>query len=128
MWQWDKRGFSLLLRRTKTCRTGAGVRVAYCVDESKVRLSAVMLLRRWFDRRELWNRPGSLLFPGFKKEGGEFLEDDKQRDCKATWVAYLRSVLGPMGLSVNEYAGHSLRAGRATDLFNSGMVLASIMK
>ena len=98
------------------------------MGESKVRQSAVMLLRRWFDSRGLWNRPSSLLFPGLRKVGGEFLEDDKQEGCKATWVEYLRSVMRPLGYCVNEYAGHSLRARGATDLFNSGMVLASVMK
>ena len=129
VWQWDKKGFSLLLRRTKTCRTGTGVRVTYAVKESKLHLSGVMLLRRWFDERRLWGRPNELIFPGFSKvEGGRFIEDQLKRGCKATWVAYLRLTLKSLGYCDKEYAGHSLRAGGATDLFNSGMVLASIMK
>ena len=128
-WQWDKKGFVLHLSRTKTCRAGGGVTVTFAVAESLHQLSGVMLLRRWFDERRLWDQPDELVFPGFKEgKGGRFEEDGMKEGKKVVWVAYLRQVLKSMGCCEREFAGHSLRAGGATDLFNGGMALASVMK
>ncbi len=127
IWHGDGLGFGLQLGRTKTHRTGGPVTITYRSFDRKV-LSAVNLMRRWFDIKGLWGRQKDLVFPGFRYRGGECFEDEKAEGNKRTWIKFFRSYLSKLGCDSKEYAGHSLRAGGATDLFNSGMTMVSIMK
>ena len=126
-WHPDRNGFALLLARTKTHRVGGAISITYR-EAVPGAPSAVSLMRLWFDSQSLWVNPAAVLFKGLVKQGKEFIIDVNSRGDKDTWVACLRLHLGKLGLNEKEYAGHSLRAGGATDLFNSGMLLASVMK
>ena len=55
-------------------------------------------------------------------------EDPEEEGSKVIWIEFMREQLREMGWDEMKFAGHSLRAGGATDLFNSNMPLASIMK
>ena len=56
------------------------------------------------------------------------IEEEKEECSKVTWMAYMKEQLKIMGREDKEFAKHSLRAGGATDLFNSNIPLANIMK
>ena len=127
LWHEDGRGFGLLLGRTKTVRTGGPTMVTFRSKDEES-LSAVNIVRRWLLGGRSRISSDSILFPGFKLEEGRFAEDNSEAGSKVTWIAFFRSFLGRIGCDPMEYAGHSLRAGGATDLFNSNMPLASIMK
>ena len=127
LWHSDGKGFGLQLGRTKTHREGGPVTVTIRTKD-KLALSGVNMVRLWFERKELWGQQERILFPGFNKVKGVIVEDERERGSKEMWIEYMREQLNKMGWDEREYAGHSLRAGGATDLFNSSIPLASIMK
>ena len=47
---------------------------------------------------------------------------------RRTWTVRFKSRLQELGLDRSYYSGHSFRAGGATDLFNNGVPLATVMK
>ena len=97
-------------------------------SKDNVVLSAVNVMRLWYERKELWGQQKRKLFPGFNRGKDGMEEDEKEEGSKASWIAYMREQLKRMGWEEKEFAGHSLRAGGATDLFNSNIPLANIMK
>ena len=127
LWHTDGRGFGLQLGRTKTNRTGGPV-VITLRSNSSTALSAVNMMRIWFDKRKLWEQHRRRLFPGFSKGKGGMEEDREEGGSKVAWIEFMREQLREMGWDEMEFAGHSLRAGGATDLFNSNIPLATIMK
>jgi integrase len=110
IWDSDLLGFQIFLERTKTGRSGPGVYVAFRDHGS---ISAVSLMRDWFDDNDLWSCHTSHIFPSSR--GGEFdfsktMSQDHFRKVIAAWTHSI-------GLDSTKYSGHSLRAGGATDLF-----------
>jgi hypothetical protein len=127
LWHSDRCGFTVDLARTKTHRAGAAIGVTFR-ESTPGAPSAVYLMRLWFDHQALWNSPASILFPGLVRSEKGFRLDHQKKGDKEEWIACMRFHLKKIGLKEKEYAGHSLRAGGATDLFNSGMLFASVIK
>ena len=127
-WREDGRGFSLHLGRTKTHRARGGVYVDYTGDPSEI--NSVTLLRKWFERYDLFGKPEALIWTGVGRnaDGGfEHRTWSPARD-KSCWIDLMRSKLKLIGLDPSLYAGHSCRAGGATDLFTARMPLSYIMR
>jgi hypothetical protein len=129
VWDDDGEGFRLLLLRTKTHRKGAAIDVHIREDDTE--FSAVKLMRRWFNRNGLWEYRTRQLFPWFEPgTGGKMGQLDWARPrTYEQFVKMIKSEVGRLGLDPARYAGHSLRAGIATDMFASGrMTPAQIMR
>jgi hypothetical protein len=114
VWWTDDDGFSVLLGRTKTHRSGGKAKVD--IPDNASPYSAVKLLRQWWDRWELKGKPEStVIFPNII--GGQ---NPRLGDGTAT-LSWLRRAIkrgvSRVGLDPQRYSGHSLRAGGATDLF-----------
>ena len=119
-WESDNE-FRLLLWRTKTVREGDGDQVYY--RNTRDRLFAGNLLRKWFDLNNLWNRPHDLLFPSSR------LKEGKMRTFTGEWFNRLVKIqVRRIGKDPTRYGGHSFRAGGATDLFALGVDYPSIKK
>lgn len=69
LWHADGKGFGLQLGRTKTHRTGGPV-VVTVRSNSLTELSAVNVMKIWFEKKGLWSQQTMLLFPGFRRKGG----------------------------------------------------------
>ena len=107
-------GFQLFLERTKTGQRGPGVHVAF---SNYGQLSAVALLRRWFEVRGLDGKPEAFIFPGLTRARarGPF---EEHRTASIQWFRkHIKRAVESIGLDGRFYSGHSLRAGGATDLF-----------
>ena len=110
---WDPcfKVFRLLLDRTKTGRTGAGV---YITFRDYGGINAVSLMRRWFDVMGLWRKPQSLIFPATTRGGAL----DFSKSPSGSWFrGRVKKACSSIGLNAVHYSGHSFRAGGATDLF-----------
>ena len=110
IWDSERLGFRLHLERTKTGRSGPGVYVAFR-DHGSV--SAVSLMRMWFDENNLWIQHTSFIFPSTHGEILDFsrtMSQDHFRKVIKLWCITI-------GLDPSKFSGHSLRAGGATDLF-----------
>jgi hypothetical protein len=126
-WSMDRSSFQLWLDRTKTHRSGAPIAVSYV--EVRGEIGAVPLLRMWFDRRGLWDKPDAFLWCEVVRARGVFsLGTGTGGTSKANWVEVMRMHLDAIGLDSSQYAGHSCRAGGATDLFTSKAAVPYIMK
>lgn len=117
-WSVGKELVAVTLRRSKTHRAGDGVEVL--IMDSGEEFCAARLLRRWMDRRSLWGKGDTLLFPG--------MESTARGYPKTRWISRLRERLDSLGFEARKYSGHSFRAGGATDLFNSGLDLVLVMR
>lgn len=126
-WHENERGFTICLDHTKTSRGRGGVRIVITGEPGE--LNAVTLLRMWFDRMNLWDKPQCSLWTGVKKIENVFVHCPFEGvSGKLVWVEFMRSKLDLIGLPALAFTGHSLRAGGATDLFILGMVLTNVMK
>jgi hypothetical protein len=109
---WDANicGFDLHIDRTKTCRTGAGIRISF-KDYGGV--NAVSLMRMWFNLAKLWGT-SSCIFPA-RERNRSF---NFAKTASADWFRkHLKKLCKDAGLDASQYSLHSLRAGGATDLF-----------
>ncbi len=130
VWAADLRSFKLRLWRTKTSRRGG-----YWVEIEVVALDtdvvcAVSLLRTWFTRLNLWNKRKETVFPAMRHSRsikGHSTIDRLHQYSRSRWISMLRSLLTQIGLDASLYSGHGFRAGGATDLFDAGMSLVSVM-
>jgi len=61
VWDYDYRGFKLMLERTKTLRTGEGTSVHYRDNDSP--LSIVKLMTKHFDMHNLWLKGKHVVLP-----------------------------------------------------------------
>jgi hypothetical protein len=120
-WSPDRSEFAIMLDRTKTLRSGQGVFVSF---RDHPGLSAVKLLRAWFDQQGLWENDDLHVFPPRRGSGFDFsktLSVDSFRKM-------IKKVVKENGLDPKRYSGHSLRAGGATDLFVGRVPLYIIKK
>jgi hypothetical protein len=110
-WSPDKRSFVLRLKRSKVNRMGTPEYITF-VDR-KGCWSAVKLLRMYFNKFNLWNAHGKVLFPKIRYKTISW-----SSSSQITWFRrYIKRVVSLIGLDPKQYSGHSLRAGGATDLF-----------
>ena len=130
-WSVSRMSVIITLVRTKTERWGSGARVEL-VDPGNDTICGISLLRRWFTRKNLWKQPDAFAFPQFihKRKGASTTARMNPTHCysKDMLLAALRGHLVTLGLNPFHYRGHSFRSGGATDLFDQGVPLATIME
>jgi integrase len=123
MWLKKGRRIKLLLRRTKTSRTGPGVSVTLAVSRDP--FCAVRLLRKQWDMRHLDDHPDAFLFP-------RVTPDHAIVETSAYTAAALRALVkrsvALVGLPPQGYSSHSLRAGGATDLLDAGVAETTVQQ
>ena len=118
---------NILLSRTKTHRKGAAITVT--VADYNHPWSAVKNISKLYKARNLSGHPDRFLFPlvTFVKGTPSGLNFNKPMNRRAL-IQLLRCDLALVNLNPLLYAGHSFRAGGATDLFlSNNITLAQIM-
>ena len=127
-WSVDRRSLKMKLLRTKTYREGEALWVE--MADGGGRMSGVRLLRKWFDRRKLWDKADAMVFPQFTHYatgvGGRMNLTNPY--SISMLVQRLRLRLDKLGLDGKLFSGHGFRAGGATDLFNARLPLPLVMK
>jgi len=109
LWEENRRGFSVWLSRSKANRTGDGERVI--IRDHKGR-SAVKMMSLWFERRGSEPGQNTSLFPGLKGDEGLC------KTVSSSWVrGQIKNMAAKNGRQAENFSGHSLRAGGATDLY-----------
>jgi len=113
IWSPDRSAMALRFTRSKTCLTGPGFLVQF---RDRPTINAVSLMREWWEMMGLRTaRAGAVtLFP---KRLPETSFDWSSPISYDSLVTRIKLVAHRLGLSTDGYAGHSLRAGGATDLF-----------
>ena len=111
---WTEGGIGVWLARSKANRAGDGelITVPYYSETC-----AVSLMRKWFMAMGFWEKgkQDSLLFPGRRRGGKQF---DLEKTISQSWLRVrIKKAAIYLGLRHEDYSGHSLRAGGATDLF-----------
>lgn len=129
-WSLDRTSVKVLFMRTKTHRSGNAIEIEL-VDPGEGNICAVSLLRKWFDRLDLWRQPEAPAFPAVRKSrnggGRETVLRDKHFS-RWTWSDRVKKILIAVGLEPRLYSDHGFRAGGATDLFDAGMTLTEVME
>ena len=110
IWGPVRTSMSVRFTRSKTHRTGRAFQILFKDHPTP---SAVSLMRRWFDLNQLGEpaRTSLQLFPR-RLSRTLFLWSQP-----LSYDALVASAVAMLGLAKEDYSGHSLRAGRATDLF-----------
>ena len=133
-WAEDLLSFTLKLWRTKTVRSGGGVKIEFAAPapdlEGGETVCAVTLMRELFDALGLWGRDDHQVFPRLEFSSGKNPRikgiDFSSTYCRRRWIAKLQVDLRNAGCGEG-YTGHGCRAGAATDLFESGESLPTVM-
>ena len=127
-WSVGRRSLKMKLLRTKTHREGEALWVE--MADAGGSMSGVRLLRKWYDRRQLWNSADAMVFPQFTHYatgvGGRINLANPY--SISMLVQRLRLRLVKLGLDGRLFSGHGFRAGGATDLFNARLPLPLVMK
>ena len=128
LWDWDKKGFRLRLWRTKTHRRGGHIYIH--IRDSGLALSAVDRMSDWFRRNEFGAQTkDKFIFPRLVRKGKEMRIDWSTSGTQPQMSKAIKREVKAIGLNAERFAGHSLRAGMATDMFVSGhLSLSQIMK
>ena len=111
LWAPDRTALSLRFTRSKTCLTGPGFLVPFrdCPTPN-----AVSLMREWWDLMGLHHSRTVCIFP---KRLSVTCFDWSQSISYDSLVTRVKGAAQGIGLPAEDYSGHSLRAGGATDLF-----------
>lgn len=109
-WSLDKSSIRLEIERSKMNRSGESEYVTL-FDYGK--FSAVALMRRWFDKNQLWDKYDRMIFPAVRYNK-LYVEETPSYYW---WRKTIKWCCTRIGLDAKHYSGHSLRAGGATDLF-----------
>jgi hypothetical protein len=127
-WSIGWRSLKFKVVRTKTYREGEALWID--MVDGGGRRSAVRFLRKWFDRRDLWDKADVIVFPQFTHHatgtGGRM--NSARPYSTHMLVQRLRLRLDNLGLDGKRFSGHGFRAGGATDLFNARLPLPLVMK
>ena len=128
LWDGDMKGFKLRLWRTKTHRRGGHIHVH--IRDSGFALSAVDHMKDWFRRNDFGpHTKEKFIFPRLVKQGKVTKIDWEQAGTQPQMAKEIKRAVKSIGLNPERFAGHSLRAGMATDMFVSGhLSLGQIMK
>jgi hypothetical protein len=113
VWWGNGEGVSVLLGRTKTHRSGGAVKVD--IPDTESPFSAVKLLKQWWERWRLGEKPErTIVFPDVVGHGRRLGEGT----VSLSWLRQrIKREVARLGLDPKRYSGHSMRAGGATDLF-----------
>ena len=111
IWSPDRSAMALHFARSKTCLTGPGFLVQF---RDRPTVNAVSLMREWWEMMGLRTARTVTLFP---KRLSETRFDWSSPISYDSLVTRIKLVAHRLGLSTEDYAGHSLRAGGAADLF-----------
>ena len=107
----DRTALSLRFTRSKTCLTGPGFLVQF---SDRPTPNAVSLMREWWDLMGLHHSRTVCLFP---KRLSATRFDWGQSISYDSLVSRVKGATQSIGLPDEDYSGHSLRTGGATDLF-----------
>jgi hypothetical protein len=123
-WQWsaDRKSVTIKLARSKCHRKG-GPQIILIKDYGS--RSGTRLLKRHFDRNQLWGKVDHLIFPSVSKAG--VIDWSKARST-AQFRSSVKSAVRAIGLDPKLFGGHSPRAGGATDLFRANVFYPNIKK
>ena len=113
-------GIAIRLGRSKTDQEGQGRRVALPYGSDPL-TCPVRVLRRWLEEARIVSGP---LFRGVDQFG--FVSETKLHPDSVAFI--VKRAVGKAGLDAMEYAGHSLRAGLATQAAMNGASELAIMK
>ncbi len=113
-------GIAIRLGRSKTDQEGQGRRVALPYGSDPL-TCPVRVLRRWLEEARIVSGP---LFRGVDQFG--FVSGTKLHPDSVAFI--VKRAVGKAGLDAMEYAGHSLRAGLATQAAMNGASELAIMK
>ncbi|HMF75189.1 MAG TPA: site-specific integrase [Bryobacteraceae bacterium] len=113
-------GIVIQLNRSKTDQEGQGRRVALAYG-SDPQTCPVRVLRTWLEAARITAGP---LFRGVDQFG--FVSETKLHPDSVAFI--VKRAVGKAGLDAMEYAGHSLRAGLATQAAMNGASELAIMK
>ena len=127
-WSVCRRSLKMKLLRTKTHRAGGALWVE--MADGGGRMSGVRMLRKWFDRRKLWDKADAIVFPQFTHYaiGADSKVNLANPYSINMLVQRLRLRLDKLSLDGRLFSGHGFRAGGATDLFNARLPLPLVMK
>ena len=114
VWSHNKKRVTIELERSKVHRSGGS---QFITIEDYGAISGTRLLRHHFDACGLWNSPRRLVFPAFRKG----LVDWSRPMSTAQFRSHIKLAVQSIGLDPSLFAGHSLRSGGATDLFNANV-------
>ena len=128
LWDSDGKGFKVLLWRTKTHRRGGHIHVH--IRDSGLALSAVDHMKDWFRRNNFGPQSeDEFIFPRTFRQGKVTKIDWERAGTQQQVAKIIKKEAKSIGLNPERFAGHSLRAGMATDMFVSGhLSLGQIMK
>lgn len=117
---------TIILHRSKAHRRGPPERVSISKYPGPC---AYRLLKKWFKANQLYNQAHLYVFPLLVKpyRVATYMDFSVPK-TKRQWYADIKSAVASIGLDPALYAGQSLRAGGATDLFGMGVPKATIMK
>ena len=111
LWEPKGRSFCIKLLRSKANQSGDGELVRICDHAGP---SAVKFMRMWLAKRDLMDRGDNdePLFPALRKTRKE------RGTVSESWLRLsIKRMVVMNGGKPEQYSGHSLRAGGATDLF-----------
>ena len=119
--RWTPEGLEVLVRRSKTDQEGAGERVGLPIGSSPATCPS-SALRAWLAAAEIETGAAFRAVDRWQNVGGRLSGAAVARILKR------RALEAGAALEVAELAGHSLRAGLATQAARSGATEASIMR
>ena len=111
IWSPGRQAMAIRFSRSKTCLTGPGFLVQF---RDRPTPNAVSLMREWWDMMGLHQARTVCLFP---KRLSATRFDWTSSLSYDSLVSRIKLIAQRLGLPAEDYAGHSLRAGGATDLF-----------
>lgn len=111
-WNANRRTVFIWLDRTKTVCEGPGIWIR--LDRYHPVMCGVSLLRKWYDLMNLWDKYEAYVFPKYTFHR---TFDWRTPMSYNSLVVRIKTAVKKIKLPAREYAGHSLRAGGATDLF-----------
>jgi integrase len=122
-WAEDCNSYSITIHRSKTERKG-GPRYLFFKKNGHPEVCPVVLMLKWFNKMNLWKSNDLHLFPSIKRYGFDF-----RKSVSGDWIRKrIKEAVSSLGLNPQDYSGHSLRSGGATDLFASGVPYYAIKK
>ena len=120
-WSRNQKRVTVEFQRSKVHREGGS---EFITMEEYSSNSGTRLLRKHFRKYGLFNSPHQVVFPALIKDQADW----SRPMSTAQFRSQLKRAVKLKGLDPSRFAGHSLRAGGATDLFNANVPYPIIKK